>query len=200
MTLIYVLSPLICAVIGWLTNYIAVKMLFHPREPVGIGPLRIQGVFPKRQKALAENLGRLVEEELVSHNDLQQAMQQADFAEGLLRVADPYLDKLLDEKLPSLHPMAGMVLGGEMRGKLKNMFSEQLQELAPAVAGAVGKELEEKLDFKDLVRQKVEAFSMDKLEEILFSIMRREFRFIELVGGVLGFLIGVVQAAIFSLS
>ena len=50
------LLPLIAAVIGWATNYIAVRMLFHPREEKRIFGLRIQGVFPKRQKALAEKL------------------------------------------------------------------------------------------------------------------------------------------------
>ena len=47
-----------------------------------------------------------------------------------------------------------------------------------------------------MVREKVSSFSSDKLEEILFAIMKREFRFVELVGAVLGFLIGSVQLAI----
>ena len=49
-------STVICAFIGWITNFIAIKMLFHPRTPVQIGSLTIQGIFPKRQKALALNL------------------------------------------------------------------------------------------------------------------------------------------------
>ena len=39
-------------------------------------------------------------------------------------------------------------------------------------------------------------FSSDKLEEILQAVMKKEFRFVELVGGVLGFLIGVIQLAL----
>jgi uncharacterized membrane protein YheB (UPF0754 family) len=52
------------------------------------------------------------------------------------------------------------------------------------------------MDVKELVREKVEAFSSDKLEEILFSIMRKEFRFIEIIGAILGFLIGCIQIAL----
>jgi uncharacterized membrane protein YheB (UPF0754 family) len=46
------------------------------------------------------------------------------------------------------------------------------------------------------VREKVESFSSDKLEDMLFSIMKKEFRFIEIVGGVLGFFIGLLQLLI----
>ena len=49
------------------------------------------------------------------------------------------------------------------------------------------------MNVEKLVRDKVSAFSSDKLEEILLGIMRREFRFIEGVGAILGFLIGLVQ-------
>ena len=52
------------------------------------------------------------------------------------------------------------------------------------------------MDVETVVREKVEAFSSDKLEEMLLSIMKREFRFIEVVGAVLGFVIGLVQLGI----
>ena len=48
--------PVIGALIGWLTNWVAVKMLFHPREPLKLGIVTVQGIFPKRQQALAEKL------------------------------------------------------------------------------------------------------------------------------------------------
>ena len=60
------LLPFIAAGIGWVTNYLAVKMLFHPRKEVRVLGFQIQGVFPKRQTALAEKLGDLVSEELFS--------------------------------------------------------------------------------------------------------------------------------------
>ena len=48
------LLPIIAAIIGWGTNYLAVRMLFHPRKQKNILGLKLQGVFPKRQKVLAE--------------------------------------------------------------------------------------------------------------------------------------------------
>lgn len=51
-TMKLLLSPVICALIGWFTNFLAVKMLFHPHKPIKIGPFTIQGIFPKRQSWL----------------------------------------------------------------------------------------------------------------------------------------------------
>ena len=48
----------------------------------------------------------------------------------------------------------------------------------------------------DLATEKVEAFSTEKLEELLTSLMKKEFRFIEWVGAFLGFLIGCIQVAL----
>jgi len=51
-----ILIPIISAFIGWFTNWIAIKMLFHPREPKKFLGLTLHGIFPKRQKVIAEKL------------------------------------------------------------------------------------------------------------------------------------------------
>ena len=70
------LIPLISAIIGWLTNFLAVKMLFHPKEPITFLSIKIQGVFPKRQKELSNKLGILVSEELFSIQEISKQIRQ----------------------------------------------------------------------------------------------------------------------------
>jgi uncharacterized membrane protein YheB (UPF0754 family) len=53
--------------------------------------------------------------------------------------------------------------------------------------------LQGELDLEKIVTEKVIGFSSDKLEDILVAIMSKEFRFVEIIGGVLGFLIGILQ-------
>jgi uncharacterized membrane protein YheB (UPF0754 family) len=53
--------------------------------------------------------------------------------------------------------------------------------------------LKNELDLEKIVTAKVAAFSTDKLEAILYQIMAKEFRFVEIIGAVLGFLIGLFQ-------
>lgn len=72
-----ILGPLLGAVIGVFTNYIAVKMLFRPYRPHYIGKWRIPftpGIMPRRQKALGKALGHAISESLVRREDLKTAL------------------------------------------------------------------------------------------------------------------------------
>ncbi|HLX67088.1 MAG TPA: hypothetical protein VKR41_08835, partial [Puia sp.] len=63
--------PFISAFIHWLTIWMALKLLFHPRNPRRILGFTLQGVFPKKQKQIAESLGRIVGQQLLSFRDIE---------------------------------------------------------------------------------------------------------------------------------
>jgi uncharacterized membrane-anchored protein YjiN (DUF445 family) len=70
-------GPVVGAIIGIFTNYIAVKMLFRPYREKRIGKFKIPftpGIIPRRQPALAAALGRMVSEKLVREEDLKRAL------------------------------------------------------------------------------------------------------------------------------
>ena len=68
-TTILVLA-LIGALIGWITNILAIKLLFKPLVPFNILGIKIQGLIPKRRAEIAKNIGDIVENELLSMNDI----------------------------------------------------------------------------------------------------------------------------------
>ena len=70
----------------------------------------------------------------------------------------------------------------------------------PKVVDSFIENMEKDIDIKHTISQKVLSFSSDKIEQILFDIMAKEFKFIELVGGFLGFFIGLIQLLILLLS
>lgn len=190
-----VLAPVICAFIGWMTNYLAIRMLFHPRRPIRIGFWTWQGLFPKRQRELAFNLGRLVEQELVNHTDVWQAVNDPAFQERLRTLVGYYVEDFLHKKLTAIHPMLAFVLKGPVIDRTKHLVLQEVERFIPDMVDQAARELESRLDFKKIVQEKVEGFSMPKLEQTLFSIMKREFWFIEIFGGVLGFVVGLGQIA-----
>ncbi|MBK28773.1 MAG: DUF445 domain-containing protein [Verrucomicrobiales bacterium] len=190
------LLPLIAALIGWGTNYLAVRMLFHPRHEKRILGLKFQGVFPKRQKVLAEKLGALVARELFSIQDVKKHLQGDEFITHIKATLETKVDEFLEKKLAEALPMATMFLGSGMVDKIKHSLVENLAKAVPELGEMFVAHLEKNMDVETIVRNKVEAFSSDKLEEILLSIMKREFHFIELVGAALGFMIGLTQLVI----
>lgn len=92
--------------------------------------------------------------------------------------------------------MLAMFLNPEIVATVKNAFVGELKGMMGEVLHLISHEIEAEIDVHKIVEAKVINFSPDKLEEILFGIMRREFRFIELIGGVLGFIIGIFQVVL----
>jgi len=184
--------PLIAAVTGWLTNWIAVKMLFHPVKPLNLGLFTIQGIFPKRQKAMAEKLGKIVATELFSIDDIISKMKSADNAE-VLKFVESKLDDFINLKLSTSMPMLAMFLNDDLKSKIKTALLNEIGDVIPGIIDTYANKLKEEVNIEAIVYDKVINFSSDKMEEVLYSIMKKEFKFIEVLGGVLGFFIGMIQ-------
>ncbi|MEO0065655.1 MAG: hypothetical protein RI983_981 [Bacteroidota bacterium] len=192
MSLIY-LIPFISAFIGWFTNWVAIKMLFHPKEPVKILGITFIGIFPKRQAQFAEKLGKLVSAELLSFQDIEQKITNPRNLEALIPQIDAHIDHFLRVKLADHMPIISMFIGDQTIAQMKTVFMAELQELFPSLLKSYMGHLQSQLDLEKIVIEKVKGFSSEKLEQILNDIMSREFRFIEILGGVLGFIIGIIQ-------
>ncbi len=192
---LYFLFPLIGTITGWVTNWIAVKMLFHPKQPKNFLFFKVQGVFPKRQKVMAEKLGHIVASELFSIDDVVEKMKSSD-NKDVFGFVEKKIDDFIDIKLAANMPMLAMFLNDDLKVKIKTTLLDEISEVIPGVIDSYADKLKNEIDVKAVVYEKVVNFSSDKLEDILYSIMKKEFKFIELLGGVLGFIIGVIQLII----
>ncbi len=188
--------PVISAFIGWVTNWVAIKMLFHPREPKRFLGITFHGIFPKRQQQFAEKLGKLVSAEFLSFSDIEQKISSPENLKKIMPMIETHIDDFLRHKLSNEMPILSMFIGDKTINSLKEVFMKELEILFPQVMKQYAANLKTELDLEHIVIQKVSNFSSDKLEEILYQIMSKEFRFVEIIGAVIGFIIGVMQVAI----
>lgn len=188
--------PLISAFIGWITNWVAIKMLFHPREPKNILGITFQGIFPKRQKQFAEKLGKLVSAEFLSFNDIEQKISDPENLKKIMPMIENHVDDFLRNKLSNEMPVISMFIGDKTIGKLKEAFMKEIEILFPQVMKQYAGNLKTELDLEHIVIKKVSTFSSDKLEEVLYQIMSKEFKFVEIIGAVIGLMIGLMQVVI----
>jgi uncharacterized membrane protein YheB (UPF0754 family) len=195
----WLLIPLISAFIGWFTNWIAIKMLFHPRQPRKILGFTFQGIFPKRQQQFAEKLGKLVSDELLSYSDIASKITDPTNLQSVMPMVDTHIDDFLRKQLPEQMPIISMFIGDSTIRELKSVFLIKLQELFPEIMQSYMHTLQDQLNLEAIVTEKVAGFSSDKMEQILMSIMQKEFRFVEIIGGILGFAIGLLQVLITSM-
>ena len=165
------LIPFISAFIGWFTNWIAIKMLFHPKNPVKVLGITIQGIFPKRQQQFAQKLGVLVATELLHFNDIASKLKDPKQLESVTPYIEEHIDTFLRVKLQEKLPVVSMFIGDSTIGKLKEGMMEEINGLLPEVIGKYADNLSQKMDIEKMVTDKVANFSSDKLEEILTAMM-----------------------------
>lgn len=195
--LYYASLPLIGAAIGWITNWVAVKLLFRPQRPVNILGYTLQGVVPKRRDELARSIGEVVENELLSVDDLIEAVKGGDTMDRIAGAVSRAIRARIMDRIPAFVPVS-------VKRTLSDIITDQLRKDIPAVLeeslARFSSTVRETVSFKAIVEEKVNNFSLDRLEQVVLSVSARELKHIEILGGVLGFLIGLVQVGILYLS
>ena len=187
----WIAIPAIGGLIGWSTNWLAVKMIFRPIRPISFLGLRLQGLVPRRQQDLGKAIGRVVGTHLVEHKDIVRSLNKLDLGAVLSAV----LDRGLGPKLAELRslPLIGGFLTEARVADIKASIVAGILEHKDAVLDEVERGLEKGLDVPRLVEQKVSTFAIEKLEALILEVASRELRAIVVLGGVLGVLIGLSQ-------
>lgn len=183
--------PLLGGVIGWVTNWIAVKMIFRPIKPRRFLGIRVQGLIGRRQKDLARSVGEVVGDHLVQHDDIIKGFRNVDLDAMLTEVLERGMAPKIEE-LRNL-PLIGGFLTPERIKDLRAGIVKQVMKQQDVIFEKLEEAVEKGLDVQELVEKKVAAFPVQKLESIVLKVARRELRAIEWLGGVLGVLIGVLQ-------
>jgi uncharacterized membrane protein YheB (UPF0754 family) len=191
-----ILIILIGSLIGWVTNFFAIKMLFRPHREVNILGFKIQGLIPKRRNEIAESVAETVNAELISMKDITATLDSLEIEGEIDKIVDDIVEKKLKKEILAKFPMAALFLNDSMMDKIKVIVKEAIEENKGEFIGIIINKLEDSVDIKKMVVEKMEGFSLDYLEEITFRIAKNELRHIEIVGAVLGAIIGAAQFAV----
>ncbi len=188
--------PLISALIGYITNVVAIRLLFWPQQPINFGLFKLQGVLPKRQADIAASVGELVEERLLSLDEVIDQVNTPEVRERLVvTITDVMRDKL-DSMLPRFIPPRAIQL---IADTLEKIVRQEADQIISQVVESVRDYLTAEVQIKKIVEEKINQFDLNELEDIVRGVASTELRFIEILGGVLGFIIGLVQMGIMML-
>lgn len=191
--MIYTL-PFIAALVGWFTNFIAVKMLFYPKEPVNVlGLFKLQGIFPKNQQQVAEKLGKMVAEELLSSEDLKEKLSHPENILSVTEVVEAKIDYYLNVTFPKQYPITSTLVSEKRKGKIKDDLMAEVNETIPAAVEGYVANIEERFNVEQIVKEKVSNLAPERLENLLMTLLKKEFKFIEYIGAIIGFIIGWIQ-------
>lgn len=181
------------SMIGWVTNYIAIKMLFRPYKEINFIFFKIQGLIPKRRHEIGITLADTIQNELISLDDITKKLENANLDIEMERVIDGILEKKLASEITTRFPMIAMFLNESALNKIKEAIKGSIMENKDQIIGMLFETLEKNVDFKEIIVERVDGFSLEELERITFSLAKKELKHIEIIGAVLGGLIGIVQ-------
>ncbi len=186
----FVVIVLIGGLIGWMTNKIAIKMLFRPVNPKKFLFFTIQGVFPKRKDVMAERLADTIERELLSKENLLDAMFSKEAA-GEMK--ERLMDMLLNTLKGRIPPVAKMFLGDNVEETIKEYLKKHEDEIFNQLMDVIKENGMDSVNIKTIVQNRIDELDFVEFEEIIFGIMKKELKHVEIIGLFFGALIGVVQ-------
>ena len=183
----------ISATIGWVTNWVAIKMLFRPHKEISFGLFKIQGLIPKRRAEIGSGIASIIQNELISVKDVISNIDREEFSKRLDSSIDEVLEKNLKAKVKEKFPILQMFFSDRMAKDVSNTIKDIIMENQEKIFEIFSNYAEENINFEVIISNKISNFSLDRLEEIITFLAKKELKHIEIIGAILGMLIGAVQ-------
>lgn len=192
--LVFVVIPLMMAVIGLVTKWVAIKLIFHPERWVGIGPIGWQGIVQRRAPKFAAGVAETVLHAGLGVETLIDRIDPEEFA--------ALLGTMIDEEAPTVLPaLAEAVKPGlweEMAPPARDAVTEQLKvegrRLATALVTELKPVLAECIDLQGMIVAELSGENANRLARLVLRVAGRDLNIVIGYGGILGFLLGLVGA------
>lgn len=186
------LLPLGGFVVGFITNWIAINLIFAPLKPRRFLFWQIQGLFLRRQPEISDVWAKLVAEELITVEKVADAMINGSHGDRTRAIIQKHLRPLLDNSVImklSAQVTVGMTGYTELKKAMNqkavlathDVFSDPAfnRERAPVVAAVLSGQMK--------------ALEPSQFQDILRPAFREEEVQLMIVGGILGGIAGLLQ-------
>ena len=180
--------------IGYITNVIAIKLIFRPINPIKIPILNIEiiGMIPKRKTEIATNIATVVEEQFISVDEVTDNIITEQDKQHIIDYIKVRVKLILSEKMT--------LIPSTIRNLVQNYVSEIIEDEIREGIDELSEEMiiktKNRINIKEIIENKINELDLYELETIILQIVKNELRHIEVLGLILGFFIGIVQGII----
>ncbi|EPG64821.1 DUF445 domain-containing protein [Leptospira wolffii] len=185
-----------CSFVGWITNYIAVQMIFFPMEFKGWGILGWQGVIPRHSKKMSGLIAEVLTDKLVRPEELYKKIDPAFISESIRDRIGEKSESIVKDIIVAENPDLWSMLPARAKDVLQREIAEEIPTKIREIYEAFGEDLESVLDVKNLIQESLSGRNANILSEIFRRCGGPEFRFIVRSGIYFGFLIGCIQISL----
>lgn len=185
--------PFFGFLVGFATNWIAIRLIFQPLNPIKLGPYILQGIFLKRQKEVSEIWCDIVAREIITLHNIIEEMLHGDKSETTGKVIRRYIRDIIDEAVGITRPMVEFTMGIEQFAHIKDLASEKAVIFTAYAFDDPAFSEDRARVVKTLMQARMEQLSPKEFQHLLRPAFQEDEMKLIILGAILGCCAGFVQ-------
>ncbi|WP_410655818.1 DUF445 domain-containing protein [Amycolatopsis sp. lyj-112] len=189
-----IVLPLFGVGIGWFTDWIALKMIFLPREPKRFfGFYTWQGVFQKRKDQVSADYGDMIAREIITIPNLLEAVLSGPKSDKLFTMITREVQRTIDAQASVVKPFVAMAVGSRRFQEMKQTAAAKAATRIPeTIRHAEGYAINA-LDVRNTIVDRMRRLNPLEFEQLLRPAFQQDEWKLIAVGAVIGGLVGELQ-------
>lgn len=179
--------------VGYLTNWIALKIIFEPKNPIKIGPFTIQGMFLKRQNEVADVYSQLIEKKLMNSENIIRAVLHGSGSDQLFELVELHVNDAIERYVSIAQPYFGLGIGSENYFKMKSLAVRSIFDNSEKYLLYMHDYADNALNIGTDLKEKMQSLTPTEFEGVLRPAYQQDEWKLIVTGAILGGLAGVLQ-------
>lgn len=190
-----IVMPLFGVFTGWFTDWLALKMIFHPKRPVRyLGLFEWQGLFLKRRDEVSRAYADLIAEEIITPRNVIEAVLRGPLSDRVLAMIQREVDAELARQTGPARPLVVLAVGSRRYQEIKLAISDHIMRRLPETMHYVESYAADAMDIRNLLVTKMRDLDDEEFENLLRPAFQQDEWILITTGAVLGGALGELQA------
>ncbi len=191
------LLPVLGVIVGWVTNWLALWMIYEPPYPRRIGPFRVWGLFIRRQPELADVYARIVSDEILTMQNFGNELLHGPRADRTRQLIESAMMPAVDRATGPARAAVRVALGSKEYDRIRHSFAaEPVDQMMTPLADPEFSRAQS-ATMRKLISERMRAMKPEDFGELLRTATKQDEWLLLLHGAVLGFGAGLIHLAIF---
>lgn len=187
------LLPLFGLLVGWATNWLALKMIFNPKKPIRLGGYTIQGLFFKRQQEVAADYGALVADQILTPQNILEEILNGPYAEKLFALVQREVQQAIDDSASVARPFVTWTLGSEDYEQIKADAVREVVARMPTTLSHMTAYAHDAMAIQETLISRLQDLPPREFEGMLRPAFEEDEWILIAVGAALGLAVGWFQ-------
>jgi uncharacterized membrane protein YheB (UPF0754 family) len=181
---------------GATTDWLAIQMIFRPKEEVSFFGIKWQGLFHKRREEVTKDYGELIAKDVLTPRYIVESLLTGPMSDKLFELIQDEVKRTVDSQTGITKPFVVLAVGGRKYQDMKRSVAEKVVERIPTTAYSAEEYASEKLDLANTLVDRMQQIDTDAYENLLRPAFKDDEKIVIAVGAFLGFVVGELQTVL----